>query len=185
MQMQYTAQPNLATGVSVMDLSFYDLSITSYLQTLDAVSSILEKGAESLKAPNEMVNHRLAHDMLPLSFQIRSVAHHSLGAIRGIEAGQFGPPPSVPDMDYAGLQAHVSEAAQALRDYEPDAVNALADKTLEFKAGSLELPFTAVNFIESFSKPNFYFHATTTYTLLRIAGVHIGKLDFIGTPRVG
>lgn len=168
-----------------MDLSFYDLSVTSYLQVLDSVSGILGKGAEHLKSPDDMVSHRVAHDMLPFSFQIRSVVHHSLGTIRGIEAGLFQPPPSVPDMDYAGLQAHVSEAAASLRSYDPAQINALADKKMEFKAGKMQLDFTAVNFVESFSKPNLFFHATTTYAMLRMEGVPLGKMDFLGNIRVG
>lgn len=55
---------------------------------------------------------------------------------------------------------------------------------MKFKAGSFELPFIAENFVLSFSLPNFYFHATTAYDILRMSGVPLGKMDFLGPMRV-
>ena len=54
-----------------------------------------------------------------------------------------------------------------------------------FKLGKNELPFTNQNFLLSFSLPNFYFHATTTYDLLRMLGVPLGKMHFLGQMKVG
>jgi hypothetical protein len=123
--------------------------------------------------------------MLPFQFQVISVYHHSLGAIKGIRDGTFTPPPSMPELDYAGLQKLVEDAATELQALSKDEVEALASKNLLFKAGKFEIPFTAVNFILSFSLPNFYFHAATAYDMLRIQGVPLGKMDFLGTMRVG
>jgi hypothetical protein len=172
-----------------MRASFYDTSIGSYLQILDSLTGVLRKGAmhgmEIGRDVDALLDNRLFRDMLPLSFQLRSVIHHSLGAIRGIESGEFAPPPKLDEVSYAGFQARVAEAADALRAYHRDDIDALSTRTLVFSIGDREIPFTAENFLFSFSLPNFYFHATTTYAILRAAGVPLGKQDFLGKMRVG
>ena len=64
-------------------------------------------------------------------------------------------------------------------------VEALSQKSMVFKLGENELPFTNQNFLLSFSLPNFYFHATTTYDILRMLGVPLGKRDFLGSMKMG
>src|SRR5262245_21187297 len=102
-----------------MPASLYDLSVTSYLQTVDAVGGFLAKGLDHCTGcgadPGKMVEARLAEDMLPLRFQIVSVAHHSLGAIEGMKKGVFSPPGKTEAMDYAGLQKLVTDTAEGLR----------------------------------------------------------------------
>ena len=128
---------------------------------------------------------RLRDDMMPLHFQVVSVAHHSWGAMQGLQKGVFSPPSFELDKDYAGLQGLVAEARQGLGGLDAADVEALADKSIVFKLGKRELPFTNRNFLFSFSLPNFYFHATTTYDILRMLGVPLGKMDFLGRMKVG
>ncbi len=172
-----------------MSISFHDASVASYLQVLEAVTGVLEKGAshaaEAGLDPQEIVMTRLHDDMLPLHFQVVSVAHHSWGAIQGMQKGSFGTPPFDLDKDYAGLQALVAEARDGLAGLGTNEVEALAEKSIVFKLGKNELPFTNQNFLLSFSLPNFYFHATTTYDILRMLGVPLGKMDFIGQLKMG
>ena len=171
-----------------MAVSLYDLSVASYLQTLGGVARVLEKGATYAKENGidaaELVTTSLHPDMKPLHFQIVSVYHHSLGAIRGIRNGLFTPPPDM-NLDYAGLQGLVEEAVSELQGISRGDMDALENRALQFKAGSFELPFTGGNFILSFSLPNFYFHATTAYDILRMVNVPLGKLDYLGNMRVG
>ena len=86
-----------------MATSLYDLSVASYLLTVGAVAAFLDRGAKHCAAagtsPDELVGVRLFTDMAPLSFQIVSVAHHSLGAIEGIKAGVFRPPSVLAGLD--------------------------------------------------------------------------------------
>lgn len=170
-----------------MATSLYDMSVASYLQILGGIGHVLEKGAgyaaESGIDPAELVEARLRDDMLPLRFQLVSVAHHSLGAIRGIQAGLFQPPPSLPELDYGELQGLVGDAAEELRGLDRGEIDALAGRDVLFKLPGMEIPFTAENFVLSFSLPNFYFHATTAYDILRMKGVPLGKLDFLGQMR--
>ena len=170
-----------------MAISLYDLSVASYLQTLGGVIGVLEKGLAHCTAnaidPNEIDETRLTSDMLPFRFQVQSVAHHSAGAIEGVKAGVFSPP-SGPDLDYRGLQKLVSDARDALSKLTRAEVNALEGRDVTFQLRDFKLPFTAEGFLMSFSLPNFYFHAATTYDILRMKGVKLGKRDFIGQMRM-
>ena len=167
-----------------MATSLYDLSVASYLQILPAVSGFLDKGLAHFTAagidPNEIVQARLAPDMLPLSFQIEAVVHQSLGAIDGLKVGVFGPPGELPVRDYAGLQALVKDTITALQAIKPADINALEGRDMNFEMRGRQVPFTAETFVLSFSLPNFYFHMTTAYNILRHNGVVLGKADFMG-----
>lgn len=171
-----------------MALSLYDLSIPSYLQTLTAVGGFLEKGAAFCESAGkdsaELVSARLIADMQPLRFQIISVAQHSRGAVEGAMKGLFGPPSDPGTADYKTLQALIAETRETLQKVTPEAVNALQGKDMIFQLGKNQLPFVVEDFILSFSLPNFYFHATTAYDILRSLGVPLGKRDFLGKLRL-
>jgi hypothetical protein len=171
-----------------MATSLYDLSVASYLQTVAAIGGVLERGAkhcnETGSDPNALVGVRLFDDMAPLSFQILSVAHHSVGALAGVKSGAFYPPATPAPGDYAGLQKMLVEAEAALKALAPDEVNSWEGKDVTFHLGEMKMPFTAEGFILSFSLPNFYFHATTAYDILRMKGVPLGKRNFMGVPRM-
>jgi hypothetical protein len=171
-----------------MAASLYDISIGSYLQLLGGVSRFLDKGASFLEEkgiePQEIVEMKLHPDMLPFQFQLKSVCHHSLGAIRGMQEGLFAPPPKTPDLDYAGLTALVKEAEAELREQSREEIDAMAGKQVIFRLSRGDMPFSAENFVLSFSLPNLYFHATTAYDMLRMKGAPIGKLDYLGNMRV-
>ena len=170
-----------------MSVSLYDASVGTYLQILSAVEGVLDKGREHCEANGidlgEVVEMRLIDDMLPFRFQLISVTHHSLGAIQGVEAGVFSPP-TMNELDYGGLRDMVGDARKALGEYSADTVNALVGKEMEFRMGSRAMPFVAEDFLLTFSLPNFYFHATTTYDMLRMKGTPIGKGDFLGRMRL-
>lgn len=171
-----------------MPVSFYDVSVATYLQTLGAVSAFLVKGREHCEKSGidlgEVVETHLIADMLPFRFQIVSVAHHSLGAIQGIEAGVFRPPQGMTDLDYAGLEKQVADTRSALQAYDREAIDALEERDVAFEIGGRRMPFVARDFVLTFSLPNFYFHATTAYDILRMKGAPIGKRDFMGMPRI-
>ena len=171
-----------------MAVSLYELTVETYEQTLGGVAGFLDRGLAHCQDqgvdPAELVATRLFEDMAPLSFQIASVSHHSIGAIEGAKAGVFGPPTMAMPQDYAALQKVVADARAALAALTPDAVNALSGGDVTFTLGDFKLPFTTEGFFLSFSLPNFYFHATTAYDILRSKGVPLGKRDFMGRPRL-
>jgi uncharacterized protein len=167
-----------------MAFSLYDATVANYLQILGSAGGYLDKSLKHFQEkgidPAKMVEAKLAPDMLPLRFQIVSVAHHSRGAMDAAKNGVFSPPTAKPDLDYAALQALVTEARDELSALKPDAVNALAGRDVTFKVGDRTLPFTVEGFLMSFSLPNFFFHAATAYDILRHNGAPLGKRDFIG-----
>ena len=132
----------------------------------------------------DMVESRLISDMQPFRFQIVSVAHHSAGAIEGVRRGEFAPPSLTGALGYEELQGLIQNAASTLEKVTAEELNALAGRAVTFKFGKHSMPFTVENFLLSFSIPNFYFHATTAYDLLRAKGAPLGKMDYLGTPRI-
>lgn len=168
-----------------MTFSLFDATVANYLQILGAVRGFLEKSRTHFHEKGmddlaEIAEARLTADMLPFRFQIVSVAHHSRGAMEAAKNGVFVPPSGKPDLDFPALQALVTEAATELAKLTPEAVNALIGRDVTFKLGDRALPFTAEGFLMSFSLPNFFFHATTAYDILRHKGAPLGKRDFMG-----
>ena len=133
---------------------------------------------------NEIVESRLFADMLPLRFQIVSVAHHSLGAIEGLKKGVFVSPSQTGPLNYPDLQKLIADTVGGLQRFSADEVNALEGREVVFQFRDRQVPFTAETFVLSFSLPNFYFHATTAYDILRTKGVPLGKRDFLGQLRI-
>ena len=172
-----------------MPVSLYDVSVASYLQGLNAVAGVLEKGRGHCEENGidlaDIVSMQLIGDMLPFQFQVISVVHHSAGALRGLAAGEFAPPAGYGEPDYEGLQALIQEAIATVESFDRETVEAFVGKPLVFKLGGHELPFTGEHFVASFSLPNFHFHATTTYDMLRMKGVPLGKRDYMGAMRMG
>ena len=171
-----------------MATSLYDLSVASYLQTLGGVAGFLDRGLahfeENNVDPNEIVETRLHPDMLPFRFQIKSIQHHSLGAIEGMKKGVFGPPDGMPEGGYAEMQAFIAKTRDALQALTREEVDGLEGKDVVFEIGARKMPFLAEGFVMSFSMPNFFFHATTAYDILRSKGVPLGKRDFMGPLRM-
>lgn len=169
--------------------NLYDLSFGNYKQTLGATIAIMEKSAQYFAEKgldlDDLIKMQLAPDMAPFPFQVQSVRHHSLGAARGLMAGQFAPPPSMPKRNYQGYIDLLTETLAELDTIKEEEIIATEGKAVCFKMGELEIPFTAENFVLSFSLPNLYFHATTIYNMLRIKGVPLGKVDFMGNMKVG
>jgi hypothetical protein len=167
-----------------MSASLYEATAARFEQTLTALTSVLAKGREHCAAQDinldGVLNSRLYPDMLPLSFQVVSSAHHSAGALAAARSGEFAPPPRPDDVDYAALETCMADALAAVQSFKASELHELEDNDLVFRLGKNELPFKVGDFLLSFSIPNFFFHATTTYDLLRMQGVPIGKRDFLG-----
>lgn len=171
-----------------MAISLYDVSIGSYLQTLDALTGVLDKGLAHFREksvdPETIVEKRLYPDMLPFRFQVMQVAFHATATVDAIKSGTMSPPGQRPRPDYAGLQALVAEASRNLRAESPETINARDGADLVFSTKDSTRVFTTSDFVLCFSLPNFHFHAATAYDILRQAGVPLGKRDFMGQLRV-
>lgn len=171
-----------------MAFSLYAATIPSYRQILSAIAGLLKKAegfADEQGIPSgDLVKQRLAEDMLPFGYQVKSVVAHSLGAIDGVRSGVFSPDRSPWPDSIADLEALVGEAIAALDAIDPAEIDAFVGQPMRFTMGEMRMDFVAEEFLLSFSQPNFYFHATTAYDILRANGVPLGKRDFLGRPRV-
>jgi len=170
-----------------MSFSLYAATIPSYRQILASVSELLVKAenfcAEKGIAPREIIETRLAEDMHPFSYQVKSTAVHSLGAIEGVRRGVFSPDTTTPPDSFPALKARIAQTQSALEAIDPAEVDGFVGRDMRFAFGERHIDFTAENFLLSFSQPNFYFHAATVYDILRWKGVAIGKRDFLGRTR--
>lgn len=171
-----------------MAISLFDATVRSWLQGLNAAQGFLDKGLAHCREAgldaSEMLATRLWPDMLPLRFQIHSIVHHSVGAVEGARQGLFRPPSDLPDLDFAGMQARVAAAITTLGGLQSAEIDALGERDMVFEIRGRQMPFRVEDFLLSFSMPNFWFHATTAYDILRHKGVSIGKRDFLGTLRL-
>jgi hypothetical protein len=170
-----------------MAFSLYAATIPSYQQILGAVSGLLVTAEafclEKDIAHDDIIQARLAPDMLPFAYQVKSTAVHSLGAIEGVRRGVFSPDMTPPPETFAALKMRIADTLAALEKIEPSEVDGFVGRDMRFAFRDRQLDFTAEDFLLSFSQPNFYFHATTTYDVLRWKGVQIGKRDFTGRLR--
>ena len=170
-----------------MPLTLYAATIPSYLQILGSVERLVgtaeaycdEKGW----SPEALIDARLADDMQPFAYQVKSTAVHSIGAIEGVRRGGFSPDNSPLPTTFEALRQRVSETIANLQAIEPDEVESFIGRDIRFTFGESHIDFLAEDFLLSFSQPNFYFHATTAYDILRMKGVQIGKRDFNGRVR--
>jgi hypothetical protein len=170
-----------------MAISLYDTSVAAYLQTLGAASRFLERGLTHCREhkldPEEIVETRLFADMLPFRFQIQSIVHHSVGTIAALKHGTFHPAGYDEGQDYQSLQTLLQEALEKLQKETPEEISAREGAEVVFQIGDRQLGFAAEDFVLSFSLPNFHFHATTAYDILRSRGVPLGKRDYMGKLR--
>jgi len=171
-----------------MSFSLYEAVVPSNLQILGSVDGLIDKAetfcAEQGRAEADLIDARIAPDMLPFGYQVKSCAVHSVGGIAGVKAGSFSPDRSAWPTDFAGLHDIIRSAIASLNELDRDAFDALTESDTQFTFGETIMPFTGANFLLSFSQPNFYFHATTAYAILRAQGVTLGKRDFMGRPRM-
>jgi hypothetical protein len=171
-----------------MALSLYAATVPSYQQILGAISALLGTAetfcAERGLAPQDIIQARLAPDMFPFAYQVKSTAVHSLGAIEGIRRGSFSPDVTPPPETFAALKTRIAQTLTALAEVERVEVDGFIGRPMRFVAGERQLEFTAENFLLSFSLPNFYFHASTAYDILRWKGAPLGKRDYMGRLRI-
>jgi hypothetical protein len=170
-----------------MSFSLYDAVVPNKLQILGAIDQLMEKAksfcAERGLPEAEMIDARLAPDMLPLGYQVKSCVVHSIGAIEGARTGSFSPDWSAWPTDFERLRSMLQRASAELHALDRNTVDRLTGTDMNIVIRERKLPFNGASFLLSFSQPNFYFHATAAYAILRAQGVNLGKRDFLGVLR--
>ena len=171
-----------------MSMSLYSVAVPTYLQTLGAVLGLVNKAeahcTETQTPPADLILARLAADMLPFAYQVKSTCVHSLGAIEGVRRGVFSPDTKPWPETFAALQALVNDTVIALAAIKPEEIDGFMGQAMRFSFGERHIDFAAEDFLLTFSQPNFYFHAATAYDILRWKGLKLGKRDFMGRLRI-
>jgi len=166
-----------------MSLTMYQASIPVFVRMLGNLSAILDKAAAHAETkkidPAIFVNARLAPDMFPLSRQIQIATDMVKGCaarLAGIEV------PSYEDNEttFADLQERITKTVAFLQSVSASQIDGSEDRKITLKFGSKELNFLGQAYLLDFVLPNFHFHLTTTYAILRHNGVEIGKKDYVG-----
>lgn len=167
-----------------MSNTIYKITIESLLRSLknlDAIISKAEAFAEQDKDIDDqtLVQARLFPNMRPFVFQIRVATDTAKGAAARLSGT---PVPSWPDDEetFAELHERVGKAITFLSGFKPEDFEGAEDRTIELKLGPNSFTFTATQYIGGFVLPNFHFHMTTAYNILRHNGVVVGKRDYLG-----
>jgi hypothetical protein len=172
-----------------MAISLYQATVPQHLQIVTAARALLDKAEEWTKQQGrseaDFLATTLAPDMWPLAKQFQLIAVHSAGAVKGAIAGVFAPDISEAPRNFAELRARLDEALAELRAIDAAALDAAEDKDLSLEIrGKVLMRFKGADFLLSFAQPNFYFHVTAAYAILRNLGIDVGKRDFMGVPRL-
>ena len=168
-----------------MSFSLYEAVVPTLVQILHAGQAWLEKAVASGVSEEELAAARLADDMLPFAYQVKSMVVHSVGAIEGVRRGMFTPDMGGYAMSLEQMRLDLGAAENTLRAMSKGEIDSFVGGETRFvmeKAG-IDLPFASEDFLLSFSQPNFYFHASTAYGILRHLGIEVGKRDFLGPMR--
>ncbi|HVY03314.1 MAG TPA: DUF1993 domain-containing protein [Caulobacterales bacterium] len=165
-----------------MSLSLYEISVPVYRQFLTALVGVLDKGekfcAEKGLAPADVFATRLFDDMQPFTFQVMQAINHSVGALALVRGQQRPRPEGL--TSFEAMKSAVQAALAELDAIKPADLAGAETKTVELKFPGREMKFTGLGYLQSFAMPQFFFHATTAYDILRHKGVPVGKRDFLG-----
>jgi len=165
-----------------MSITPYDLSIPAFQRGFTALTRLLDKAeafAEEKKImPEVLVNARLAPDMLSLAGQIQRMSDTAKGAAARLSGTDA---PSFPDNEttLADLRVRIANTVSYLATVPESAFEGAAERTVVLKTRSRETTYTGKDYLLAFALPNFYFHLTTAYAILRHNGVSVSKLDYL------
>jgi uncharacterized protein len=166
-----------------MAYTIYEASVPVMARTLGNLAKIIDKAVAQAKAEDkplaDLLETRLAPDMRPFPFQIQSASDTAKGAAARL-AGIA--PPSMPDTEttFAELQERIAKTIAFLDSVKPEQLAGAEDRDVVLKFPSGDVTFSGRDYVGGFALPNFFFHVTTAYAILRHAGIAIGKRDFLG-----
>lgn len=167
-----------------MSLSMYQASTPVFIRGLGNLSAILDKAAAHAEArkidPAVFINARLAPDMFPLSHQVQIVTDVVKGCaarLAGIEV------PSYEDTEttFPELQARIKKTVAFLKSVSAAQIDGSEERKITLRLRGKDVSFLGQPYLLNFVLPNFYFHITAAYAILRHNGLEIGKLDYLGS----
>ena len=168
-----------------MTISMYQASAPRFANTLKNLSAILDKAQAHADArkidPRVLTAARLYPDMFPMSRQVQSACDTAKGAVARL-AGVEIPVHEDTEQTLEELKARIAKTIAFINTVKPAQVDGSEDREVVLKFRSGEVKFKGMQYLLGHALPNFYFHATTAYDILRHNGVEVGKRDYIGSP---
>jgi hypothetical protein len=163
----------------------YQASAPRFANTLRNLAAILDKAqahCEQRKIdPLALTSYRLFPDMFPFTRQVQIACDTAKGAVARL-AGVEIPKHEDTEQTFAELKSRIAKTIDFIESVKPERIDGSDDKEIVLQMRSGERRYKGLQYLLGFAYPNFYFHATTAYNILRHNGVEIGKQDFIGTP---
>ena len=166
-----------------MALSMYEVSIPALIRALTNLSAILEKGAAHAQAqgmdPADLIQARLIADMDTLATQVQRASDAAKGCaarLAGIDVPSFADT----EATFPELQERIAKTVDFLKSVRPEQLEGSEARSIELKLRQGAITFDGKSYLLGFALPNFYFHITTAYDILRHKGVQIGKMDYLG-----
>jgi hypothetical protein len=166
-----------------MSVTMYSLSIPVLRKNLTSLSTILSKAAgyaqERKIDPAALLDARLYPDMFTLTRQVQLASDFAKGAACRL-AGEVPPKFDDVEVGFDQLQERIARTIALLDSFGAAKIDGSEDRAIEIKGPTQTLRFSGLEFLTQFCLPNFYFHMTTAYAILRHNGIPIGKNDFLG-----
>ncbi|TRX76804.1 DUF1993 domain-containing protein [Pseudomonas mangiferae] len=166
-----------------MSLSMYPASIPVFVRMLRNLSALLAKAEAHAQArkidPAVFLQARLAPDMYPLVRQVQVATDLAKGCAARL-TGSEAPRYADTETTFAELQARLQRVTDYLEGIEPSQVDGTEEREIVLEFPGVRLEYKGQGYLLNFAMPNFYFHVTTAYAILRHLGVEIGKVDFVG-----
>jgi uncharacterized protein len=168
-----------------MAISMYRASVPVFLQILPAMSACLDKAAAYATAkkiePSVLLQSRLFPDMFPLVRQVQIAADFAKGPVARL-AGVEPPKYDDNESSFDELKARIAKTIDFIREFKPSQIDGSEERDITIPMGGQTRSFKGENYLTGFALPNFFFHSTTTYAILRHNGVELGKADFMRAP---
>lgn len=166
-----------------MPVSMYEVSVPVFISMLSAMSHVLKKAEASAKErgleESVLVEARHAPDMLPLKNQVYIATDMAKGCASRL-AGRDVPSYQDVEATFPDLLARIQKTLDYLATFEPDDMKGSEDRDITLKIAGNDMTFPGRAYVLGFVHPNFYFHVTTCYSILRANGVKLGKADYFG-----
>ncbi len=166
-----------------MSFGMYQASVPAFVQMLKSLSAILDKAeayaVERKIEPEVLLNWRLASDMFPFTRQVQIAADFAKGTTARL-AGKEVPKYPDDEKSFAELKARIAKTMKFVESIASKDIDGSEGRDITLTVGGQDMHFKGEPYLVHFALPNFYFHATAAYAILRRCGVEVGKRDFIG-----
>ncbi len=161
--------------------SLYAVTVPVFIRTLQSLDGVFAKAASSGIDEADLFGARLIEDMLPLAKQVQIAT--DTARFLAVRVGQAKPLAMADDeTTLAQLRERIARTVAYLQDVDAAGFDGRETSEVILKLPNTEMVFTGLSYVTDFALPNFFFHATMTYALLRMKGVAIGKMDFLAGP---